>query len=163
MMLLWLTARARSEFMQSRSDEVTERRLERAGLPQDLPDTLARTLEVSRCMGLLDTRTAQDCPEVPPAKACALEESVERLLLYSRSRNPYFLRAALESGGCYREVTRDSRSGRPWMLIAGARNVELVPLRAGLLRRGNESLVSPEDIAGALALGLATLRIGMSQ
>ena len=163
MMLLWLSSDVRSLLLSAREDELTRLRAQRAGLAIATTEVAARSLQLAGCGRQARserTELAQTCPPRKLLLRCEVERTVGQLLEYTRSSNPYALRAALPpQGTCHVEVTQDQRSGRLWALIAGAEHTHLVPLRRAPTRRSRRALADQRAIEAALAIGISTIRV----
>jgi hypothetical protein len=153
MMLLWLSESARLLFTSAKSDAATPARLDFAKIVPREDDVAALGERVGRCL----RGQSVDCPAAQ--RDCALDRSVEALERYNELRNPHELFAGLrDAEHCRSEVLRDRRSGQLWVLVAGARDGFLVPIRPGPVRPRQTPALG--DLGRAVALGLATLRLG---
>jgi hypothetical protein len=153
MMLLWLSESSRLLFTSAKSDTATPARLAFAKMtPRE--DDVARVGEgARRCLSGDTTR----CPA--SVGNCPLERIVDGLEHYNELKNPLELLAALDaSKRCHTEVLRDRRSGQLWVLVQARADAFLVPLRPGPARPRRTP--KSDDLGRAVALGLATLRLG---
>ena len=155
MLVLWLTSEIRSRLLSGLYDAPTARRLERLGHEVPVRSAARRALVLAGCG---DSPTAAECPS--PVADCRPEVVVASLVSYTRSSNPYALRAALEGHSCHVEVVRDTTSDRVWAIVSQFGDVWIVPLRVGPLADSGAVLADLGEIERALALGLGVIRVG---